>query len=159
MSDRIVILNGGLVEQQGAPLELYDKPTNLFVATFIGSPPMNLIEAVATRDDGQLIAVTEDGLKLSLAGTTGVVEHAELTVGIRPEHLELSFDSATGGLPFAIDFIEDTGSDSYVAGSVGIHRVMVARNGRIGVDAGPAFVSVRPGGLHVFDRSTGRRLS
>ncbi|MDR3493234.1 MAG: sn-glycerol-3-phosphate ABC transporter ATP-binding protein UgpC [Ancalomicrobiaceae bacterium] len=159
MSDRIVILNAGRVEQSGAPLELYDQPANLFVATFIGSPAMNLIEAVARRDDGRLVAVTEDGLKFPLDGLTTVTEAMPLTLGMRPAHLDLGFDGSGGGMPFAIDLVEQTGAESYVAGTLGRHRVMIAHAGRIASASGPGFVTLQPGGLHVFDRATGRRLS
>ena len=159
MSDRIVILNAGQVEQSGAPLELYDKPTNLFVATFIGSPAMNLIEAVAARDDGRPVAVTADGLRFPLDGLAGITETMPLTLGMRPVHLDLSLDASPGSLPFTIDFVEQTGSESYVAGTLGTHRIMIAHSGRFGTTPGPAFVTLQPGGLHVFDRASGRRLS
>jgi multiple sugar transport system ATP-binding protein len=158
MSDRIVILNAGRVEQAGAPLDLYDTPANLFVATFIGSPAMNLIEAVAVRDAEGLVAVTEDGLRFPLGGYAGVTEAMALVLGMRPAQIDISRDASAGGMPFAIDFVEQTGAESYVSGTLGKHRMMIAHAGRIATTPGPAFVTPRPGGLHLFDRATGRRL-
>ncbi|MDR3436216.1 sn-glycerol-3-phosphate ABC transporter ATP-binding protein UgpC [Telmatospirillum sp.] len=159
MSDRIVILNAGRVEQSGAPLDLYDTPANLFVATFIGSPAMNLIEAVAVRDEGRPVAVTQDGLRFGLDGVADIREAMPLTLGMRPGHFDLSREAAVGSMPFAIDVVEQTGAESYVSGTLGAHRMMIAHSGRFATAAGPAFVTLQPGGLHVFDRTTGRRLS
>ena len=158
MSDRIVILNAGRVEQAGAPLDLYDRPANLFVATFIGSPAMNLIEAVVRRDTGGFCAATDDGLTIPLEVSDGLADGAAVTLGVRPEHLELDFVKNSGGLPFQIDFVEHTGAESHVVGTAGRHRLLAATHGRIRQAAGAAAVSMKKGGLHIFDRVSGLRL-
>ena len=89
MADRIVVMQHGVVEQLGAPLELYDRPVNLFVAGFIGSPAMNFIEAKVERGNGRPVAVAVDGTHLPLPAGAEVREAAEIVYGIRPEHLTL----------------------------------------------------------------------
>jgi multiple sugar transport system ATP-binding protein len=107
MADRIVVMQDGRVEQVGAPLELYDRPANLFVATFIGSPAMNLIE-------GQITAggfVTAGGLTLPLASAPAGAEGQPALYGIRPEHFSLGGGS---GLPAEVVVVEPTGSETQV---------------------------------------------
>ncbi|PKR89995.1 ABC transporter [Pleomorphomonas diazotrophica] len=157
MSDRIVILNGGRVEQVGAPLDVYDRPGNLFVATFIGSPAMNLIEATTRHDGDRLFAETDDGLRLPLDGYA-MANEAEVTVGIRPEHFAFTDAGAPGALPIAVDLIEPTGHETHVFGRLGRHQVVVAHSGRV-AEAASIFVTIAPGGLHLFDRTSGRRIN
>ena len=156
MSDRIVIVNGGRVEQVGAPLDVYDRPANLFVATFIGSPAMNLIEAQTRRDGGRLSVRTDDGLQLPLDGYA-IPEGMDMTVGIRPEHLALTDAGTPGALTIAVDLIEPTGHETHVFGRLGRHQVVIAHSGRV-TEAGHVFVTVEPGGMHLFDRANGRRI-
>jgi multiple sugar transport system ATP-binding protein len=156
MSDRIVILNSGRVEQVGAPLDVYDRPANLFVATFIGSPAMNLIEAKARRDGDRLVAETDEGLRLPLNGYA-TADGTEVTVGIRPEHLSLAETGTPGALAIAVDLIEPTGHETHVFGRLGRHQVVIAHSGRV-MEASHVSVTIEPGGLHLFDRATGRRI-
>ena len=111
MADQIVVMNQGKVEQIGAPLELYDRPANLFVAGFIGSPAMNFI-AGTVRKDGFL---TADGLLLPLDARVASHIGNAAVYGIRPEHLVLD----RAGLPFAVELIEPTGSETQVQGKLG----------------------------------------
>ncbi|MGX9963084.1 ABC transporter ATP-binding protein [Roseomonas sp. F4] len=103
MADQIVVMNGGRIEQAGAPLALYDKPANLFVAGFIGSPAMNLLPGKVTPE-GFLL---EGGALLPLP--PGAPAHA-VTYGIRPEHMSLSEDGVEG----VIVLVEPTGSETQV---------------------------------------------
>src|SRR5690349_4097677 len=90
MADRIVVMQGGVVEQMGPPLELYDRPANLFVAGFIGSPAMNFIDARLHRNGGAApVAVAADGTSLPLPPSAAGREGDEVVYGIRPEHLHL----------------------------------------------------------------------
>ncbi|MGQ9364922.1 ABC transporter ATP-binding protein [Azospirillum sp. ST 5-10] len=157
MSDRIVILNGGRIEQVGAPLDVYDRPANLFVATFIGSPAMNLIEATVRSDGGRLRAVADDGLGLPLDRYAGIADGTPVTVGLRPEHLDLATEPAPDALPLAISLIEPTGAETHVFGRLGSHEVVVSETGRVaGLDH--AFVTLKPGSIHLFDRASGTRI-
>ncbi len=94
MADRIVVLNAGLIEQVGSPLELYNRPANQFVAGFLGSPRMNFFSARVEATNGRAVTVSAPGLNGTVALDLDVVEGAPLalgeavTIGIRPEHLE-----------------------------------------------------------------------
>ena len=101
MADKIVVMQEGRIEQVGAPLELYDRPVNRFVAEFIGSPAMNLIQGFG-RDGG----VEAHGVLLPVAG--GAAAHGPVIYGIRPEHLELAED----GLPARVRVVEPTGAET-----------------------------------------------
>src|SRR3954470_17529458 len=88
MADKIVVMQAGRIEQVGAPLELFDKPANLFVAGFIGSPAANMLKGVVRT--GEKPAVEVDGVRLPFAGSGQVADGQEVVYGVRPEHVELS---------------------------------------------------------------------
>ncbi|NLR74734.1 ABC transporter ATP-binding protein [Leeia aquatica] len=114
LGDRIVVFNGGHIEQVGTPLELYDHPANLFVAGFLGSPKMNFIPVTLQgQQDGVLKLALPDGQTVQLSGrhTDGLSSGSALTLGIRPEHLS---PSEAGILQVRIDLVEHLG-DSMVA--------------------------------------------
>ena len=87
MADRIVVMHDGRVEQIGTPLELYDRPDNLFVAQFIGSPAMNVVDGTVRRGNGRAYVEAAGGMRWPLFGGAGGDGHA-VTYGIRPEHLD-----------------------------------------------------------------------
>jgi len=128
MADKIVVLNQGAIEQVGSPLELYDNPSNLFVAQFIGSPKMNIIQGVeAKRADAT-------------------------TLGIRPEHLSLSTDS--GQWSGTVGVSEHLGSDTFIRVKAdGIDETLTIRAaGRTNLDAGSrVYVTSESEQLHRFD--------
>ena len=158
MADRIVVMQHGVVEQLGAPLELYDRPVNLFVAGFIGSPAMNFIEAKVERGNGHPVAVAVDGTHLPLPDGAEVRESAEIVYGIRPEHLTLR--DGQSGLSAEVVVVEPTGAETLlvtrVAGleckAVFRERHRLEPGERIGLE--PQLDQV-----HVFDRASGRRLT
>ena len=111
MADKIVVLRDGRIEQVGAPLDLYNRPANRFVAGFIGSPRMNFLEGVLSGTD----ALSVDGIapvKLK-APIESEADGAALTFGIRPEHVRLA-DGADGAIPATAASVEQLGSDSYL---------------------------------------------
>jgi multiple sugar transport system ATP-binding protein len=128
MADKIVVLNAGQIEQYGSPLELYEKPANLFVAGFIGSPKMNFITGGAAAKYG-----------------------AE-TVGVRPEHLRIAREGE--GWPGKIAVAEHLGSDTFVYVDAGALGSLTARHvGELGLSAGDAIVlSPDPARIHRFDK-------
>ncbi|MGI6851150.1 ABC transporter ATP-binding protein [Mesorhizobium sp. 1B3] len=149
LADRVVVMNGGVVEQMGPPLELYDKPRSLFVAAFIGSPPMNFVEGLVD-DAGRLIA--DDGLALPLPVAPG--GNDRITIGFRPEHLHL----ADTGWPAVVSVVEPTGSETQITARMGGHIVRVLVRGRTEVKPGETIcLTVRPNDLHIFDTRTGKR--
>jgi multiple sugar transport system ATP-binding protein len=103
LADRIVAMHGGVVQQVGSPLELYDRPANLFVAGFIGSPGMNFLEATYRAGDVTL----KDGTTISLPTPLGLSAGAAVTLGIRPEHVVLSTDGS--GIGADVELVEPTG--------------------------------------------------
>ena len=156
MSDRIVILNQGRVEQIGAPLDVYDRPANLFVARFIGSPAMNLLDGHVSQADGSLAVVVE-GLRLPLAGDRPVRDGQAITCGIRPEHFELAGEA--DGLSLRVALIEATGPESHLHGSIGPAAAIVALSGRQAIKVGDTVrLKVDPAHLHLFDPASGRRI-
>jgi multiple sugar transport system ATP-binding protein len=104
LADRIVAMNGGRVQQVGSPLDLYDRPANLFVAGFIGSPAMNMFPAHFGRREGRP-TLMHPGFALTLDDDLALQEGAALTVGIRPEHIALGAGSVQG----IVDLVEPTG--------------------------------------------------
>ncbi|MFC0408357.1 ABC transporter ATP-binding protein [Roseomonas elaeocarpi] len=151
MADRIVVMHDGRVEQVGAPLELYDRPANLFVAGFIGSPSMNFLQGTATAEGIR----TADGVLLPQPSLAAAVPGTAVTYGIRPEHLMLR----EGGLPLVVEVVEPTGSETQVFGHLGDQRVVGVFRERIGAAPGQVLpVSWDLSLAHLFDQSTGQRL-
>ncbi|CAI9405715.1 Maltose/maltodextrin import ATP-binding protein MalK [Pleomorphomonas sp. T1.2MG-36] len=113
LADKIVVLEAGNVRQVGAPLELYHRPQNLFVAGFIGSPKMNFLKVKSSAVDADGITVAGDGVPtLKVAVTsTGASVGEDLTLGIRPEHIKLGTE---GGLPVTVTFVERLGHQTIV---------------------------------------------
>ncbi len=156
MSDRIVILNHGHVEQIGAPLDVYDRPANLFVARFIGSPAMNLLKGRVSRTGGAA-ALLIDELRLPIAGDVPVKDGQEIVVGIRPEHFDLSDDA--DALPMRVSVIEATGPESHLHGAIGSASAIVALSGRQIIKVGDVVRLVaKPDHLHLFDPASGQRI-
>jgi multiple sugar transport system ATP-binding protein len=151
LADRVVVMNGGIVEQMGPPLDLYDRPGSLFVAAFIGSPPMNFVEGIVDRDE---TLVLDDGSSLPLP--LPVRGKARVTVGIRPEHLAL----AATGWPAIVSVIEPTGSETQITARMGDQIIRVLIRGRTEVRPGETIhLTARAEDVHVFDTGSGRRLT
>ncbi len=154
MADRIVVMRDGIVEQVGAPLELYDTPANLFVAGFIGSPAMNLIEGKVAAN-GKL-SVVSDGLNLEVGGAPDVSEGQSVVYGVRPEHIELTNE---GGIPATIAVVEPTGPETQLVLRLGKSEILAVVRERMSFKPGQN-VHIRPRTdmVHMFDKETGRRL-
>jgi multiple sugar transport system ATP-binding protein len=151
MADKIVVMQGGHVEQIGAPLELYDTPANLFVAGFIGSPAMNFIKGHIRNHAFQV-----GNLSLPLPNTRGAAEGTAVTYGIRPEHWRL--DAA--GVPAIVRLVEPTGSETQVVAEIEGHRVVCAFRERIMEHPGDTLhITPDPASAHLFDDATGKRLA
>lgn len=151
LADRIVIMRDGRVQQIGSPLEVYDRPANAFVAGFIGSPEMNLIDAELS--EGRLVL----GEGLSLSAPPGLSRReGRVTVGIRPEAAVL----AEEGLPFAVRGIEQLGSQTLFIGELAGGRLRVMTGRRDGVVPGCIMrIAVPEAAIHLFDRESGERLT
>jgi multiple sugar transport system ATP-binding protein len=151
MADKIVVLHDGIVEQIGAPLELYDSPKNLFVATFIGSPGMNLIKGTANADGHIDVGPS----KLAVAGKHAVENGQPVVYGIRPEHLEL----ASEGLPATVAVVEPTGSETQVFLRLGESEIVAVFHERHAFEPGQTVhLKPRPEHVHLFDGASGMRV-
>jgi multiple sugar transport system ATP-binding protein len=158
MGDRVAVMKLGELQQVDTPLGLYDRPVNLFVAGFIGSPQMNLLEA--TAHDGQ--AKIGDYL-VPVDPTASKKMQGRITVGVRPEAWRLVSESE-GGLPVRVTVVEELGADAFVYGSSGVegtpNNIIVRVNGRDSVHKGDTIhVTTDPKHVHVFDTESGARLS
>jgi len=151
LADRLVIMNAGAADQIGPPLALYERPATMFVAGFIGSPAMNLVEGRLDRG-----AVAIGAARLAAPAATGPAR--PVVVGLRPEHLELSPD---GPLALRVELLERLGADTMVHGRLGeAGPIAVARiPGGLDVALGAMLrLAIRPEHLHLFDPQSGRRL-
>ncbi|MDN7178321.1 sn-glycerol-3-phosphate ABC transporter ATP-binding protein UgpC [Caballeronia sp. SEWSISQ10-4 2] len=154
MADRIVVLNGGVIEQIGAPLELYDDPDNLFVASFIGSPSMNLFSGrYELQGSGARVRIGDFSLRVPVVNAR---DGQEVTVGVRPEHLLVA---ETGGIPFIVDVVEPTGASTELFGTVAGQRCCVIANGRLLLRPEQGIrLDAELDNTLVFDTKTSRRL-
>jgi len=152
MADRIVVLNAGRVEQVGAPLELFDRPANQFVAGFIGSPAMNFIPGRCTSE-----GFAAAGALLPLSPAHRWPEGREALCGIRPEHFEIC--GAGDGVAAQVLLVEPLGSETQLSLRLGETPVIALFHERLGVAPGDALhVRPKPGAVHLFDPATGVRL-
>ena len=150
LGDRLMVLNGGYVEQFGTPIELYDRPATKFVAGFIGSPAMNFLPATAS--DGMV----EIAGGVRLGG--GIDAAGPVTLGIRPEHL---VQDAAGPVRLQVDLLEMLGANTLLHGRLdGSETELVASlPGHFNAEPGQVVAfSVDPKGLHLFDEKSGQRI-
>jgi multiple sugar transport system ATP-binding protein len=151
MADRIVVMNGGRVEQVGSPLELYDAPQNLFVAGFIGSPAMNVLPG--RIEDGRFITTT--GIAAPLPEDLPLRAGRAVVGGIRPDQLALG----EAGARAEVAVVEPTGAETLVVLKAGGGQFHALIRERMPLRPGDTVgVSVLPGGLHLFDAESGVRL-
>jgi multiple sugar transport system ATP-binding protein len=151
MADKIVVMHDGVVEQVGAPLELYDHPANMFVAGFIGSPAMNFLKG---RCEGGRF-VLEDGSALPLPAGFADTAPDGVVYGVRPEHFILSDD----GLPLTVAVVEPTGSETQVIARHGAQSIVCTFRDRVLPRVGEIIrVTADVSRVHLFSESDGRRL-
>jgi multiple sugar transport system ATP-binding protein len=158
MGDRVAVMKLGELQQVDTPLTLYNKPINLFVAGFIGSPQMNLVEATAKDGKAQI-----GNYLVPVDPTASKKMQGNITVGVRPENWRL-VGPQDGGLPIDVTVVEELGADSYVYGTSDVEgvpsTVIVRVSGRDHVGKGETIhVTTDPEHVHVFDTETGERLS
>jgi len=155
MGDRIVVMRAGVIEQIGTPLEIYDTPANSFVASFIGSPSMNLIDGVVQSIDNATVLQTADGTTWPLPPGAPVTVGVAVQLGIRPEHIYLD----PAGLAAEAIIIEPTGADTHVQMRVGSQLLTAVFRDRPNIAPGAIF-HVRPEAAHahLFDKVSGTRI-
>jgi multiple sugar transport system ATP-binding protein len=111
LADRIVVFNAGIIQQVGSPLEMYENPSNLFVAGFLGSPKMNLLEAdLVAIETGSAHVRLPEGIQIRAAVNASTCKVGDkVTIGIRPEHMQLSTVDAVNAVPARVDLVEHLG--------------------------------------------------
>ena len=154
MADRIVVMNQGKILQVGPPLELYDRPANKFVASFIGSPSMSFVSGrVASSGDGAVFEAA-DSVRVKLGEPGAKAVGRDVEVGIRPEHFRI--DEAQPAARIEVDVVEPTGAETHVYGSIAGEKVRAVFRDRIAVKPGDRLpVTVDARNAHLFDKASG----
>lgn len=156
LAERVIVMNKGIAEQIGTPSEVYRRPASLFVASFIGSPAMNLLPGQLTSDGTSL--VMEDGFELPLPVPRPEWGGRELTVGVRPEHIQLT-DDQQKGVPMVLNTLELLGADNLAHGKLAGSGVVVRLSHEVFPTAGSLLRLDFPAkALHFFDTQTGLRM-
>jgi multiple sugar transport system ATP-binding protein len=155
MADKIVVLHDGAVEQIGTPLELYDRPANLFVAGFIGSPAMNFIKA-RLEAGPQPTLVTASGVKIPFDAAPRAAPGSELVTGVRPEHISLGGPHA---MTAQIMVIEPTGYETQVIAKFAGQDIVCVFRERLNGRPGDSIALTFEGPLHFFDPQTGKAIA
>jgi multiple sugar transport system ATP-binding protein len=151
LADKIVVMRDGIIEQSGAPLDLYDLPANRFVAQFIGSPAMNLLSGTLETDGFR----TPDGILLP-APSGAAPYGTKVIYGIRPEHISIADD----GIEAVVEVIEPTGAEIQIFANIGNQQISAVVRERIRANPGDV-MRLKPefGKIHLFeDNPAGRRL-
>jgi multiple sugar transport system ATP-binding protein len=156
MADKIVVMHDGIVEQIGAPLELYDNPANVFVAGFIGSPSMNFLNGRIRSNGGGPVVETESGVVLPLAGAPAASEDKPVVYGIRPEHFTLADDGADA----VVSVVEPTGSEIQIFAELDSQPIVAVFRERHDFKPGQTIrLKPDPALVHLFDGGErGQRL-
>ena len=156
MADRIVVMHDGIIEQIGTPLALFDRPRNLFVAQFIGSPSMNVLQGTFRRGDGQCW-VEAEGHRWPAGALTQAADNQRVHYGVRPGDLHLS--TSGEGIEARVIVVEPTGAETELLLQVGDSRVIVVMHGRTGVQPDDIVkIGIEPAKAHVFDAVSSNRL-
>ena len=154
MADKIVVMHDGIVEQIGSPLELYDRPENQFVASFIGSPAMNFLKG-KVKVNGSASFEAPNGVTLPLATAPASSDGRPAVYGVRPEHFTIADDGAEA----EIVVVEPTGSETQVFAKLGGEQVVAVFRERHQFKPGDKVrLKPDPSVVHLFDEATGKRL-
>jgi multiple sugar transport system ATP-binding protein len=158
MGDRVAVMKLGILQQVDTPLNLYDKPVNLFVAGFIGSPQMNLLEAKAVQGKAQI-----GKYQVPVDPTAERKMAGNITVGVRPEAWRLVSENE-GGLPIEVTVVEELGADGFIYGTCDVEGtpgnvIVRVSSARDSIHKGDTiYVTTDPKNVHVFDTDSGERL-
>ena len=162
LADRLIVMNAGIADQIGTPMDVYDRPASVFVAGFIGSPAMNFLAAKVGQDSKSvdLAGMNANGaISLALARPTSAPVGTAVALGVRPEHLH---PSADGPLQFEVELAEPLGADTLLHGRFGAARelVTVRQGGHVIARPGEMrHFKAEPDHLHLFDSQTGKRFA
>ncbi|MDA8496688.1 MULTISPECIES: sn-glycerol-3-phosphate import ATP-binding protein UgpC [unclassified Citrobacter] len=156
LAQRVLVMNKGIAEQIGTPVEVYEKPASRFVASFIGSPAMNLLDGYVSASGTHF--ELEGGMTLPLGRSARESGGRNMTLGIRPEHIALS-SQAEGGVPLVLDTLEMLGADNLAHGRWGEQKLVVRLAHQHRPTAGSTlWLHLPDNHLHLFDGETGQRV-
>ncbi|MBV8045482.1 sn-glycerol-3-phosphate import ATP-binding protein UgpC [Pluralibacter sp.] len=156
LAQRVMVMNKGIAEQIGTPVEVYEKPATRFVASFIGSPAMNLLDGKISASGSHF--ELDDGMALPVNGRFCGYRGRQMTLGIRPEHIAVS-SQADGGVPLVVDTLEILGADNLAHGHWGTQKLVVRLPHQHRPQAGSTlWLHLADKHLHLFDGETGQRL-
>ncbi len=157
MADRIVVMHDGRIEQIGTPLELYDFPANLFVAQFIGSPAMNVINGTLRRGNGDAYVEAGGGVRWPVGQGVGA-DGQPVAYGVRPGDLGLGGGNGRT-VPAEVIVVEPTGNETELLLQAGDMQIVLVAHGRPEVQPGAQIgLTLDTGNVHLFDQASGARL-
>ncbi|MBX2825440.1 MAG: sn-glycerol-3-phosphate ABC transporter ATP-binding protein UgpC [Gammaproteobacteria bacterium] len=155
MADKIVVMNDGVIEQIGSPMELYENPVNLFVAGFIGAPQMNLLPAVTTSSSAGSGLRLDMGVEVQLPDLT-VEENQSVFLGVRPEHLKITEDAS---LRATVDLVEPLGNETHLSCSINGEEIRLVSEASLKVKPNDTVaLAIDYSQAHLFNKSTGERI-
>jgi multiple sugar transport system ATP-binding protein len=160
LGQRIVVLDKGVIQQIDAPMHIYERPVNLFVAGFLGNPAMNFFRGRLRQTDGTVLE--GNGVELQLPALTkqaGAEAGPEIVAGVRPEDLHVVAGTVPGTLTGTVELIESVGSEAFIHASSGGWK-LIARASPYNLPAlgAPITLQPAPDRIHFFDAQTGKRL-
>jgi len=156
MADKIVVMHDGIVEQIGAPLDLYDRPDNMFVAGFIGSPAMNFVRGALGSEGGRSVFKSDAGLALPVGNAPAASDGKPVVLGVRPEHLSVTGDGAAVN----VVVVEPMGSETQVVAKSGGQELICLFRDRVMPNPGDTIrISCDPKLVHLFDPDSGKTLA
>ena len=165
LSDRVVVMKDGIVQQVGAPLALYDHPTNIFVAGFLGSPTMNFVNCALVRDGERLRLYTGDvrwPFSLPPAADLTALKGESVVLGVRPEDITVAPMgqlSAASSVPCTVEVVEHMGSINIIYISVAGTRLIATMETAFEARSGDmACIAINPNKVHLFSPATSKRL-
>jgi sn-glycerol 3-phosphate transport system ATP-binding protein len=154
LADRMIVMNAGVTEQIGRPIDVYDDPASMFVAGFIGSPAMNFLPGKRVGDDIDL----GEGVRVPIPAELRARAPEAITVGVRPEHLVVAGGSGPA-INLKVDTVEALGADSLLHCMLGASTLVVRVDGHVTPAPGTSLsVSAMPGKTYFFDTASGKRL-
>lgn len=157
MADRIVVMNGGNIEQVGRPLDLFDDPQSVFVAGFIGSPSMNLLNGHFNTIEGRSVFELDDAGALPLPDGMARTNGVKAVYGIRPQYVKLSSDGT--GLPATVVVVEPLGSETQITATIGNQTIVTLSQDRVSISPDETiWLAPQVDRVCLFDES-GRRIN
>ncbi len=163
MADKVLVLNKGVIQQLATPNELYNKPANLFVAGFIGSPPMNFFEGTLVEEEGKIlfkssefaVELPYEAAKLALEKAAG----SEIILGVRPEHLYIAETRTPRTIEASVYIVEPLGGETIIDFKIGDTIYKLKHKGEINLKPGDKInIAYDPNRIYIFDKKTGKSL-